>query len=251
MSQENIQENRFCEQCGDEVSGELIPAAIFQGKIIEPAWMSYPRFCKKCDSFMGISPSMAGDSSTNHIDDLVEDIVEGRMPAEKFTFENYIPELENENAFSIVKNFNPDYDNLYLWGPCGVGKTHLACSIVRKCVENRKSVIFKKLPNLLRYLRVKDGDAQDFRIKELAKSDCLVIDELGTGKESEFTLQILQEILDKREFSYKSGMVITTNFSLEQFAKKIGEDAIPSRLSRFKIVEMKGADHRLKPKNRC
>jgi len=48
-------------------------------------------------------------------------------------------------AFECVMDWirNPS-DGLFITGPCGTGKTHLACAIVRNLMESSKSVTLKR-----------------------------------------------------------------------------------------------------------
>src|SRR5947207_86864 len=47
----------------------------------------------------------------------------GEKPFREFTFERFEITPGNQFAYERCKSFNPAADNLYLWGPCGVGKT--------------------------------------------------------------------------------------------------------------------------------
>lgn len=169
----------------------------------------------------------------------------GERPAREYRFDNFDEELKNLEAVGAVAGFGGG-SNIYLWGPCGVGKTHLACATIRASVEEGKSAIAMKPSKLSRYMRVKEASVQEERIRELASTDVLLIDELGIGKETEFALQILQEVLDTRADNYKKGLIITSNYSLEDFANKIGDDAIPSRIRAMcRIVKIDGKDRRI------
>jgi chromosomal replication initiation ATPase DnaA len=50
----------------------------------------------------------------------------GEKPYREFTFERYKVTPGNRRAYERSKTFDPAAENLYLWGPSGVGKTHLA-----------------------------------------------------------------------------------------------------------------------------
>ena len=56
--------------------------------------------------------------------DLVE-MLGGEKPYREFTFEKYQITPGNRLAYERAKHLNPATESLYLWGSCGVGKTHL------------------------------------------------------------------------------------------------------------------------------
>ena len=73
-----------------------------------------------------------------------------------------------------------------------------------------------------------------------------VLDDLGIGHETAYARQIFQEILDGREFAYRSGLIVTSRYSLDDLAQKLGDDTIPSRLAGLcKVIHVEGADGRL------
>jgi len=73
-----------------------------------------------------------------------------------------------------------------------------------------------------------------------------VFDDLGTGTDTAFGRQILQEILDGRDFHDRAGLVITGKYSLDDLAAKLADDSIPSRLAGMcQVVEVQETDFRL------
>lgn len=65
---------------------------------------------------------------------------------ESNTFENFVVGDSNRFAFSCAKSVaqNPgaDYNPLFIYGPSGLGKTHLLQSIGNYCIRKNKSVIY-------------------------------------------------------------------------------------------------------------
>ena len=74
-----------------------------------------------------------------------------------------------------------------------------------------------------------------------------VLDDLGTGVETAFGRQILDEVLEKRDFHDRAGLVVASRYSLNVLALKMNDDAIASRLAGIcAVIEVKGSDYRLK-----
>lgn len=171
----------------------------------------------------------------------------GEKPYREFRFETFNTEPQNAEAFGLARAFNPDRDNLYLWGACGVGKTHLAFAIAKAACEVGRSVEFLKPPQLLRRVRMRDPDEEQRAIDQIARADLFVLDDLGIGNDTLFARQVFQEILDARMFAYRAGLVVTSKYSLGALAAKLDDDTITSRLAGLaRIVHLGGEDHRLK-----
>ena len=170
----------------------------------------------------------------------------GEKPYREFRFENFDIEPENAQACGLARAFNPDRDNLYLWGACGVGKTHLAFAIVRAACEAGRTVEFLKPPQLLRRIRMRDPNEEQREIDRIARADVFVLDDLGIGNDTLFARQVFQEILDARILAYRSGLVVTSKYSLGALAVKLDDDTISSRLAGMgRTIRLGGPDHRV------
>jgi DNA replication protein DnaC len=176
--------------------------------------------------------------------DLVH-LLGGEKPYREFTFERYRVTPENQLAYHRCKNFNPANENLYLWGACGVGKTHLAYAIARTCFEETLSTTILQAYQLSRKVRMKEPDQEQSAINELACTEILLLDDLGAGPDTAFSRQILQEILDRRDFNDRDGLLVTSKYSLDDLAAKLADDSIPSRLGGMcQVIEVNGIDRR-------
>jgi DNA replication protein DnaC len=177
--------------------------------------------------------------------ELIE-LLGGEKPYREFTFERFEITPENQLAYERSKHFNPATDHLYLWGSCGVGKTHLALAIARRCFEETLLVTILQAWQLSRKVRMKDPEQEQVAVDRFVQAEVLVLDDLGSGGDTVFSRQILQEILDARDVTDRAGLVVTSKYSLDELAAKLGDDSISSRLAGMcRVIEVKGVDHRL------
>jgi len=127
--------------------------------------------------------------------------------------------------------------SVYIWGDVRTGKTLLACKAMLELarenfVENTHwRYAFWKVPVLLqRYIEMlnKKENYIEFS-KDVCEVDCLLLDDLGVEKVSDWVLQELYILIDYR-YEYLKTTVITSNYSLEELADRLGDPRIPSRI---------------------
>jgi len=158
---------------------------------------------------------------------------------------------------ATVKRLESTGDSLYLIGPRGTGKTHMAAAIIREIVLDRtpkqrratiKNIKWISVPDLLLEIRATFRDGSERSEMEIIEeySDCriLVLDDLGAEKTSEWSLQTLYTIIDRR-YREERQTIITSNLSLDELAAQV-DDRIASRLSELcRVVVLAGADRRV------
>lgn len=147
---------------------------------------------------------------------------------------------DNREAIAAADTFDPSKDNLYLYGPVGCGKSHIAVAGVYQWYSMAKIETIPSIGNgvktvkptaLGREIRSAGSAERETEIIErLRESKILIIDDLGVEKDSEFMVNILYEIIDWRYMNMPGGLIVTSNLSLGSLSKKLGDDRIPSRL---------------------
>ena len=182
-----------------------------------------------------------------------------------YKFDNFELNTSNKKVFNNLKNYSEKLVNgiekkgLILVGNNGVGKTHLACSIANKLIENGIPVIYGTLINLLAELRNSydtDNDISEMEIIKLYENVALlIIDDLGKEKPSEWGLEKLFTIINSR-YENNLPVIITTNYNQNSLAERLslnGEietaSSIISRLYEMcYLVKINDIDHRIKKK---
>jgi DNA replication protein DnaC len=103
-----------------------------------------------------------------------------------------------------------------LWfdGPVGTGKTSLAILVAKAAKEAGRSYAVFPVPRLLAEIkRTFDRDASDSYMgffRRLCSVDLLVLDDLGTEKQTEWVLEQLYSIVNER-WQDRRSVVVTTN----------------------------------------
>ena len=167
------------------------------------------------------------------------------------TLENYekrTVESEKAHDYMITLANHKSTQGAYIFGASGLGKTHLAIGLLRKKMEQGKTGIFVVVPELMESLRrcLRDN-GDDFEILQaLYNVDCLVLDDLGAEKATEWVAERLYLVINQRYLSNRM-TVITSNCTLQEVKERLGEQGkrITSRvLEMCKIIQLKGEDYR-------
>ncbi|MCP4205906.1 MAG: ATP-binding protein, partial [Shimia sp.] len=73
--------------------------------------------------------------------------------------------------------------NLIITGPCGIGKTWLACALGQKACREDLPTIYKRVPRLFAELELGHGDGRFPRmLKALTRAKLLILDDWGPDR---------------------------------------------------------------------
>jgi DNA replication protein DnaC len=128
---------------------------------------------------------------------------------------------------------------LLLHGAAGCGKTHLAVAIASALIGRGRTVRFVEYGALLDALRsAYDGSAKEGDvIAPYVDAPILILDDLGARRMTEWTLDIITRIVDRRYAHHPDGLlVITTNKPLEAVATPALERAVEAT-DRLSVLE--------------
>lgn len=140
------------------------------------------------------------------------------------TFENWDFKKGSKEMYELssryVKKFSKckeDGLGLLIYGEPGNGKTYLASCIANALLENFVPVICVSINGLLSRIQEtynKWGrEAESTVIKGLCNADLLIIDDLGTERESKWSKSMVYNIIDSR-YRSQLPLIITSNLDI-------------------------------------
>ena len=122
---------------------------------------------------------------------------------------------------------------ILITGPCGTGKSWIACALAHKACLEGFQVQYMRVPRLLVDLRIAYGEGTIQKLyRDLAKLDVLVLDDWGLASVDAARARDLLEILDDR-FDRRS-VIVTSQLPVADWHQQLNEptiaDAILDRL---------------------
>lgn len=140
------------------------------------------------------------------------------------------------------------HHHLIIVGPCGVGKTYLACAFAQKAARDGFTALYTRAPRLFRDLAVARADGSlDKLMSKIARTDVLIVDDWAMASLSETERRDFLEICEDR-YNNRS-TILTSQVPVSLWHERIGDptsaDSILDRLvhNAYKI-ELKGASMR-------
>lgn len=134
------------------------------------------------------------------------------------TFDKYEVREENKKVFEMAKKYADRFQDMYkknqgllLYGPVGTGKSFTAACIGNYLLNNAKPVIMTSFVKILQDVWENDREAEYITI--LNSASLLIVDDLGTERETDYALEKVYNIIDSRVRANKP-MIITSNLEL-------------------------------------
>lgn len=170
------------------------------------------------------------------------------------TLESYDFAFNTNVSQPILKEFGgcqfvEAKENLFLIGPSGVGKSHLAQAIGHEAVRKRYDVLFYRVHQLFQWISAGHGDGTySKRLAQIIGMPLLILDDFGLQALSTGQQEDLYEVICGR---YETGAtIITSNRSFDEwfsiFVNPLLASAALDRLvHRANKIEISGKSYRL------
>ncbi|MCI8638707.1 MAG: ATP-binding protein [Coprococcus sp.] len=184
---------------------------------------------------------------------------------EHFSFDyysrNYIDKLSGQSARALaerayqeasafIHDFDTSHGNLLLFGTTGIGKTFLSNCIAREVMLSVHSVLYLTATEFFDALLSKTLEHSEeslFLYEQIQGCDLLIIDDLGTERNTDFIVSQLFVCLNDRIMNKKS-TIISTNLTLEKIKSNYTERTFSRISNHYKILRLAGDDIRIQKK---
>ncbi|MGB4420580.1 MAG: IS21-like element helper ATPase IstB [Candidatus Saccharimonadales bacterium] len=144
------------------------------------------------------------------------------------------------------------HENLLLFGPPGLGKTHLAIALGHVAVRKGYSVCYERMTSLVKLLVRSDAArSAQFRLSRLAKANLMIIDEIGytpiERKEANLFFTFVSDLYER------ASIVVTSNKNLNSWSELMGDEVMTAALldrlmHHAKIFSLSGESYRISAK---
>jgi DNA replication protein DnaC len=126
-------------------------------------------------------------------------------------------------------NFIAHGENVLMFGPPGVGKSHLAIGLGRKVVEQGHTVRFTTATALLANLGKAESEGNlDEKLTEYSKPRLLIIDELGYLPFERRAAHLFFQLVNRR---YEKGsLLVTTNQRVSEWGIVFGDEVLATAI---------------------
>ncbi len=207
---------------------------------------------KKCSCFVQKLIDLRYDLS--NMKEILHDFSEFSFDYYENKLDESIGMTEKDNIKLIYKKAldfceNEDAKNMLYYGGCGLGKTFLCSCIAKKMMDSGKSVVYTSATSLFSEYEdykfgKKDADIFAERMEMIKDADMLIIDDLGTEVQSQFSVQLLNEIINDRLARGKK-IIISTNLNMKGIVSKYTERVASRIYESFEILHFVGTDIRV------
>lgn len=158
-----------------------------------------------------------------------------------------------ERIFNFAKdyaaNFTPRSGSVLMFGPTGLGKTHLSLAIANQVIQKGFTVIYDSIINILRNIE-KEHFSHEHSTEMLdmvMDTDLLILDDLGTEFETSFYNSMIYNIINTR-LSASRPTIISTNMDFRAISNRYDERVVSRITSGYACLEFRGDDVRLQIK---
>ena len=125
------------------------------------------------------------------------------------------------------------HSSVLITGPCGVGKSYLACALGHEACRQEKTALYFRMPRLFQELETaRTTETYERLFKKIIRTDVLILDDWGPDLMTAGQRRDLMEVVDARYG--RKATVITSQLPVEKWYDVIADptfaDAILDRL---------------------
>ena len=121
---------------------------------------------------------------------------------------------------SYAHNFTTNSKSLLMCGATGLGKTHLSLAVANEVIRRGYGVIYVSAPAIIAHYetQMRRRTENDELLDMTTDCDLLIIDDLGTEFNSQFSVSHIYNLINSRLLSRKP-VIINTNLTMRELEK--------------------------------
>lgn len=230
----------YCGKCNTKKETKVNIPMRSVGENMPPKQVIFPCLCKCASELLE-----AEKRQREYEDDMrrIESLKSNSLIESKFKnakFSSYIKTNESEKLYVFIKRYVDNFNDmlkknqgLIFWGPVGTGKSYAAACIANELLEKKTTVIMTSFVKILQDIQKSQVNEAEY-ITKLNDVKLLIIDDLGTERNTDYALEKVYNIVDSR---YRTGkpLILTTNMSISEM---MGTEDIRYKRIYDRIFEM-------------
>lgn len=150
---------------------------------------------------------------------------------------------------AYAEGFSSESGSMILYGPTGLGKTHLSTAVARRVIERGFDVYYTTAIDMFsdferaRFCRGEERQDAGSEISRYIDCDLLILDDLGTEMVNQFSTSCLYSVLNNR-INLARPTIINTNLTAKEIKEKYAERITSRIFGEFQILRFIGTDVR-------
>lgn len=130
-------------------------------------------------------------------------------------------DADNQKVYVLAERYVEKFDEMYrerqgllFWGTVGTGKSYTAACIANELLERNIPVVMTSFVKILQNIQGNPEEEKVF-MNRLNDARLLIIDDLGTERNTDYALEKVYNIIDSR---YRAGkpLILTTNMTVKE-----------------------------------
>ncbi|MDE5557642.1 MAG: ATP-binding protein [Ruminococcus sp.] len=155
-----------------------------------------------------------------------------------------------EYARNYAEKFTPASNSILIYGKTGLGKTHISLAIANRILEKGYSVLYDSVVNMLHKIEEEhfSYNHKAEMMNLIMQTDLLIIDDLGTERETAFYNSTIYNIINTR-LNYRKPVIISTNLDYDEILTNYDERIVSRLTTQYVTLQFCGKDIRWQKKN--
>lgn len=254
-----VEETTICPHCGREIAGEWVPfPPALQKKYGQEGQVWFPPCTPECEAKNDLRKWELDRRNARVRELLGRSEIPERLSRASFDhFEQHFSQAARcglDAVAGYVRDWEANREagkGLYICGPVGTGKTHLACAAALELIR-REGVptLFRTAPTLLDKMRPSSGpDERQSWMDAATGAELLVLDDLGAERPSEWQEERIFVLVNERNRKALP-TVFTSNVGPGDLEARVGERTRSRIIEMCDFVVMDGPDYRVESRRK-